>query len=33
MNTTGELGLMAEDVEPDIIGIAEILTRPDTSNA
>ena len=29
----GELRLMVEDVEPDIIGITETWTRPDMGNA
>ena len=33
MNKMGELRLMVEDVEPDIIGITETWTRPDMGNA
>ena len=33
VNKMGELRLMVEDVEPDIIGITETWTRPDMGNA
>ena len=33
MNKMGELRLMVDDVEPDIIGITETSTRPDMGNA
>ena len=33
VHTMGELRLMVDDVEPDIIGITEKWTRPDMGNA
>ena len=33
MNKMGELRLIVEDVEPDIIGITETWTMPDMGNA
>ena len=33
VNKMGELRLMVEDVEPDIIGITETWTKPDMGNA